>query len=344
MLVDVHAHAVPPEVVARLTRHGPRVGVEVVRRAGETWFDHRQGYRYPVGPAFTSVDTILSRMDRARLDHRILSIPPTLFFYDLPGGEAAELCSAINDALVAFANRGGGRLWAFITVPLQEPLAAAREVERSASHPVVKGVEIGTDAGGRALDDQALAPFFQACEQAGLPVFLHPYYLGPKPGLEPYYLTNSIGNPLETTIAIARLIHGGVLERHPQLRVVLAHGGGFFPYQLGRLEHAFAVRPEPSATCDRPPSAYHDRIYYDSVLHLPAALRYLVEVAGADHVLMGSDDPFDMGTEDPAALVEAARLEPDAREAVLGQSAIRLLGLTPAGRVADGRGRAGETG
>lgn len=331
VVVDVHAHAVPPEAVAALERHGESVGVEVAERSGERWFVHRQGYAYPVGAAFTSREAILGRMDEARVDHRVLSIPPTLFFYDAPADRAAQLAAVFNDALVAFVRSGGGRLSAMITVPLQAPERAAREVERLAGEPLVRAVEIGTDAGERALDDPRLEPFFAACEAARLPLFLHPYYVGPRPRLEPYYLTNSLGNPIETTVAVARLIHGGVLHRHPGLRVILAHGGGFYPYQRGRLAHAFRVRPEPRAVCQLPPEAFDGQIYCDSVLHSPAALRCLTELVGADRVLLGSDDPFDMGTPRPVEAVEQAGLPPDQRQAVLGGNAARLLDLTGAG-------------
>lgn len=328
MTVDVHAHAVPPPVVAWLGREGSRLGVRVEKEpGGRVHFQHREGYRYPVGPEFTSAETVLAQMDRARVGHRILSLPPTLFLYGQPPEAAQAACSAFNDALVEFVQAGPQRLSAMITVPLQDPERAALEVERLAGHPAVRAVEIGTNVEEQPLDAPSLDPFFSACERAGLPLFLHPYYVGPKPRLEPYYLTNSLGNPLDTTVAAARLVHGGVLERHPGLRVLLAHGGGFFPYQLGRLDHSFRVRPEPKEVCSKPPTAFLGQLYFDSVLHFPKALRYLVEAVGPDHVLLGSDYPFDMADPEPVASVERAGLDEAARRAVLGQSAAGLFGL-----------------
>ena len=326
--VDVHAHVIPQAVLDWLQQEGQRVGVRLERDpAGGVSLQHREGYRYPVGPEFTSRERVLEEMQRTGVDHRVVSLPPTLFFYGQPpqAGEAA--CRHFNDALVEFVQAAANRLSALITVPLQDPERAAGEVERMARHPSVKGIIMGPHVEERHLDDPALDVFFAAAERAGLVLFLHPYYTGPKPRLEPYYLTNSIGNPLDTTIGAARLIHGGVLERHPDLSVVLAHGGGFFPYQLGRLEHAFRVRSEPRQRCARPPMEFLSRFYFDTVLHWPKALRWLVETVGPERVVLGSDYPFDMGDPDPVGSVERAGLGDEARRRVLHDNAAALFRL-----------------
>ncbi len=327
MVIDAHAHVIPVELIDYLKSH-PELGVAVDEGTDQRIrLVHKEGYRYPVGPEFISLEPYLGEMDKVGVDHRIVSISPTLFLYKLPGTQGADLARSVNGALVGMAKASGGRLTAMLTVPLQEPGLAAEEIKYWAKEPIVKGVEIGTNVEATELDDPGLEVFYEAAENAGYPLFLHPYYVGPKHRLEEYYLTNSLGNPLDTTIAVSRLVHGGVLERHPKLKVLLAHGGGFFPYQKGRLEHAFNVRREPKAACEKPPSSFLSQIYYDTILHSGEALRYLIDTAGADHVMIGSDYPFDMGPKNPAAILDDAGLSEQEREAVSEGTVKTLYGL-----------------
>jgi aminocarboxymuconate-semialdehyde decarboxylase len=150
---------------------------------------------------------------------------------------------------------------------------------------------------------------------------LHPYYVGAKPGLEDYYLTNSIGNPLDTCVAAARLMQSGAFDRHPDLRIVLVHGGGFLPYQLGRLDHAFLVRPEAKVATKRPPSSYLDRFWFDTITHSDASLAFLLSLVGPERVVLGTDLPFDMA--DARPLERLARTGTDPH--VLGRTASGLL-------------------
>lgn len=327
MVIDAHAHVIPVELIDYLKNHS-ELGVGVDDSSSEKrWLVHREGYRYPVGPEFTSLQPYLGEMDKVGIDHRILSISPTLFLYTLDGKNGSELTRSVNGALVDMAKASKGRLSAMLTVPLQAPQRAADEVRHWRNESIVKGVEIGTNVEKVELDAPELDVFYKECEAAGFPIFLHPYYVGPKPRLEDYYLTNSIGNPLDTSIAISRLIHGGILERFPELKVYLAHGGGFFPYQRGRLEHAFNVRKEPKAKCALPPSEFLSRIYYDSVLHFGQGLRFLVDSVGADHVTIGSDYPFDMGPKDPKQILSEANLSEAEKEMVSEHTAKALFGL-----------------
>lgn len=323
MPVDMHAHLIPEPLLDDIRRTPERYSVRAAERDGLLWFHHQQGYQYPVPGDFYDQASILAALERLGLEQRIFSLSPTLFFYDRQQETRERVCRLYNDAAADLVRRSGGRIRSMAAVPLPDVAAALAELEHALDLGLT-GVEIGTNVERHTLDEPEFFPFFRRCAELGVPVFLHPYYVGPKPMMERYYLTNSIGNPLDTAIAIANLIHGGVLERLPGLNVVLAHAGGFFPYQRGRLDHAFRVRSEPRVSTSRRPSDHLAGVYYDSISHSGPALRFLVETVGADRVLLGSDAPFDMGPDDPTQVVREAGLEPAATAAILGGNALRL--------------------
>ncbi len=204
------------------------------------------------------------------------------------------------------------------------------------------GVEVSSfgqgPGGSRAVDlsDPRLEPFWARAAELGAPVFVHPFGCSLDERLDRFYLANTVGQPTETAVALSHLIFAGVLDRHPSLVVVAAHGGGYLPTAIGRSDHAWRTRPEAHA-CAQAPSHYLRRIYVDSLVHSAEQLRSLVAAVGADRVLLGSDYPFDMGDESPIASVRAAGLGEDVAAAVLGANAVRL-GLTS--RVAAAGGRA----
>jgi len=337
--IDMHAHLIPEPLLREIHRAPERYPVRVEEKESVLWFRHEQGYQYPVPAEFYDAGAIIAALDRVGLDQRVFSLSPTLFFYERPQETRNRVCRLYNDAAADLVQRNGGRIQAMASVPLPDVAAAVKELERALDLGLT-GVEIGTNIERHTLDEPEFFPFFQRCAELDVPVFLHPYYVGPKPMMERYYLTNSIGNPLDTAIAIANLIHGGVLERLPRLKVVLAHAGGFFPYQRGRLDHAFRVRREPRVSTSRTPSDHLAGVYYDSISHSAAALRFLVESLGAGKVMLGSDAPFDMGPDDPSQVVLEAGLDPAAMEAILGGNAIRLYrtGDARQSRAASGRG------
>ena len=174
------------------------------------------------------------------------------------------------------------------------------------------------------LDDDRFDGVLAMADSLGVPLMLHPYTIGRRAGLEPFYMTNSIGNPLDTCAAAARLIFGGALDRHPRLRVVLVHGGGSLPYQIGRLDRAFEVREEARVNIERPPSSYLNRLWMDSITHADGPLRFLAELVGSERLVLGTDLPFDIGEPSPVARLERVGLDPS----VLGAAAASLLGIT----------------
>ena len=291
--IDIHAHFIPPELVsdARAGRAIDRVALE--RRNGMDWLIHPQGYEYPAAPEFFDLGVKLRQMDQLGIGATVLSLTPTLFFYWLDSATAGDFCRRANDSLATFV-AGSPRLAGFAVVPLQDPDAAVAELRRAVGTLGLRGVEIGTTMEKVPLDDPRFEAFFDAVEELDVPVMLHPYYVGLRPALTDFYMTNLTGNPLETCIAASRLILSGFLDRHPRLKVVLVHAGGFMPFQIGRLDHGFRVRREASAAIASAPSTYLRRFWYDTITHAATPLTFLIDLVGADRVLLGTDLPFDM--------------------------------------------------
>ena len=333
-VVDIHTHFLPLEIVDFFASGDAPQGIAVSERAGrDPLIVHANGLRYPVFPLFHDVAAKLEQMDRDGIDRALVSIAPTLFLYELEPSETARAHRIINDAAAGLVTRGGGRIAAMATVPLNDPQAAVAELRRA--HGLgLRGVEIGTSAGAHTLDAPELDPFWAAAAELGTPVMLHPYAMmlaDPEPGLRGFHLANAVGNPHETYTAAGRLIVGGVLDRHPGLRVLLVHGGGAFPYQLGRLGHAYEAREETRAVARRPPAEYLEHFLFDTVIFDERALAFLVTLAGDGHVLFGTDVPFDMA--DLSALELVPRIAGGERAGrILGANAERWFGLGPARR------------
>ena len=325
MIIDTHAHIIVPEILreaAPAEEWRPRVA----------WQDGKQFVEYAgkrIGSAareFVQPERIVAEMDRAGVDIALLCPWVSLVRYDAPPAESLAACQIQNDALAALTTKHPKRIAALGLMPLQDVPLAIKELERLMKVGL-KGVEIGTHINGVYPGDARFRPFWEACESLGALVFIHPVEGGGRAELRDYYMWNVIGNPLETTIAAGHLILSGVMETFPRLKILLAHGGGALPYLRGRLDRGFQVRPEIGKVIAQPPGEYLKRFYFDSITHNPDVLRALMDFAGADHILLGSDYPFDMGNENPVERVRAARLGAEAEGKISGGNAARLLGL-----------------
>jgi aminocarboxymuconate-semialdehyde decarboxylase len=309
---DVHNHAVPREVI-ELLRAGDGYPIEV-----EGDFMEADRVRARLTPVFVDPEAKLEQLAKAGLDAAVVSGSPALFAYEADADRGAALCRAVNGGLASFCEFEPTRLRWLAHVPLQAPDTAAALL-REAAGAGAAGAQIGTSVVGLPLADARLDAFWAAAEDRDMPVMLHPAYNNPHPGLEGHHLQNAIGNQLETTIAAERLIVTGVLDRHPGLRLLLVHAGGYMPWQGGRLRHAATVRAE-LAGSPPDPYAYFGRVCVDTITHDPAALRFLVDRVGADNVAMGTDLPFDMATPEPVAALE---------EAIGTETAQRIMERTP---------------
>jgi aminocarboxymuconate-semialdehyde decarboxylase len=332
VIVDVHAHVIVPEI----TRDADPADAwrPLVRRDRGAQVVEFQGrsIRSAVGE-FVAVERILEEAAATGVDQLLLSPWVALLPDQLDPAAAARVCRLQNDALAAACAAIGGRLHALGAVPLRQPATAVAELERLLAAPGLAGVELASSVAGAPLGDDRFLPFWEAAEATGAVVLVHPATRGVDlPGLDRYYLWNTVGNPLETAVAGAHLVMAGVLERFPRLKVVLAHGGGALLAVRGRLRRAHGFQPQARSRLRGSPDASLRRLYYDTVTHDPELLAALVAYAGADHVLLGSDRPFDMGAADPVGEVRALGLPPAAERAVLGGNAAGLLGLEAAAR------------
>ncbi len=295
MIVDFHAHVIVPELLPDVTPPPSAVG------------------------EFTDPAGILAEADRAGIDHVVLSPWVRL----LSGG--AEQCRIQNDALAEVA-LAEPRISALGAVPLEDSAQAVAELREVMTAKVLAGVEVPASVDGAYLGDERFAPFWAAAEETEAIVFVHPTTRGfDDPVFGDFYLWNTVGNPFETTITAAHMVMAGVLERHPGLHVILAHGGGALPALRGRLRHAHTFQTHARARLREDPEASIARFYFDALTHDPAVLRSLVDFVGGGRVLLGTDRPFDMGDSHPVATVRAAGLGAAAERNVLGGTALRLL-------------------
>jgi len=323
VIIDTHAHIIVPEIL-----HEANPAEEWRPRV--VWDNGKQFIEYNgkrIGSAtreFVQVETILSEMQKSGVDAVLLCPWVSLVRYEANAEESLGSCQVQNEALLSLVIKYPKQISALGILPLQDVALATRELERLMKSGM-KGVEIGTHVNGVYPGDVRFRPFWEACESLGAFVFIHPVEGGGRAELRDYYMWNVIGNPMETTAAAGHLILSGVLEAYPRLKILLAHGGGALPYLHGRLDRGFRQRPEINKVISRPPTEYLKQFYFDTITHDPLVLKSLVDFAGADHVLLGSDYPFDMGNENPVELVRSAGLGAEAEELILGENAIRLF-------------------
>lgn len=278
-----------------------------------------------IGGKLNGLDERLQDMDRIGIDIQVLSPNPGQYFYAAPADVGRDAARTINDAIAAATERHPDRFAGLGSVPMQDAQMAVAELRRCKGELGLRGVEIGTNVAGRELSDPAFAPFFAAAEALGLVVFLHPLGYTEASRLVDHHLNNLIGNPLDTSVALSHLIFGGVLDRHPGLKLCAAHGGGYLPAYAGRMDHGYRARRDCRQHVAHTPSSYLDRCWFDTLVYDRAQLDAMIARWGSDHLCLGSDYPFDMAEPDPVGF--HAHLDDATRTKILGANAERLLGL-----------------
>lgn len=325
MAIDVHCHVVVPEL---LRDAAPDEGWRpALRRVDGRRVVELGGRRIDsMVNEFVELDRVLATQERAGIDHVMLSPWVPLLFYDVDPEEGLRRCRLQNQGLARMRAASPDRVSVLGAVPLQDPELAAAELEALMASGKFVGVEITASVRGVYLGDSLFAPFWSAAEAAGALVFVHPTTRGfGDPVFRDYYLHNLVGNPMETTLTAAHMVLAGVLERHPGLKVLLAHGGGAIVALRGRLRHGHEAVSAAGGVLGEPADASIARFLFDTVTHDPAVLHNLVESVGAERVLLGSDYPFDMADPHPVETVRRAGLDEEDTAAVLCGNAERLL-------------------
>jgi aminocarboxymuconate-semialdehyde decarboxylase len=326
LTVDVHTHLMVPES-ADLTR--PHLRPEDEPRtlySSPTTKDLNNDFYRLARDKYTDPDTRLADMDAMGIDIQLVALTPFHYFYWADSDLAPRVAGMQNERIAEVVGHDPTRFVGVGTLPMAHPEAAVAEARRIASLGF-PAVEIGADVNGEDLDRPEFEPIWAELEELGLVVILHPAGFTEARRLTDYYLVNVIGMPLSTTLAVTRMILGGLFERHPGLRMVLIHGGGYLAYYSARTDHAFRHRPELRGNIDRLPSEYLNSFYFDLTVFDAGMLELLVKRYGAHHVLLGTDYPFDMGLPDPLALIAQTSLSATDREMITGGTARRLFGL-----------------
>jgi len=320
-MIDYHSHVIPETIIAAMRAEPERYATRIEAEAGKRYLV-RGKLRLELLDEFSVAEAKLEAMDRKGIEISVISPGPQVFFYNLKEEQGLEAARLVNDGVAAMVAKKPARLRGMATLPMQHPEAAVAEMERVAREHGFKGIELATMGPAGELADPKYRPVLRRAQELRMTIFAHPNTIGSSGRLDCYYLTNLIGNPLETTIMVANLMFSGALDELPRLKMLLAHGGGFAPYQVGRFVHGHKVRPETRAHTAASAKELLKRFYFDTITHEPQALRYLIELVGAGRIVVGTDSPFDMGDENPRATL--SHLSPE-EVATLRRNALRLL-------------------
>lgn len=337
--IDIHGHMLVPEADTLVRPHLPAASLDAVRYASEASRKVNVQQNKDRANELAGTAERFAEMDRMGVDVMVISPVPPQFNYLADAGLCLEASQIINDHLAGEVKAHPDRLRAFCTVPLQDCARAVAELDRSVTKLGMVGVEIGANAGTDELSADRLDPFWARVEELGVPILLHPTSFA-SDRLSDHYLTNTIGNPLETTVAVHHMIYAGVLERFPGLKIILSHGGAFAAAYAARMDHAWGARPDCRGRITRPPTSYLRQMYVDTIVFETDQLAHLVAKFGADHVLLGTDYPFDMAEFDPIEhIVQTPGLSAQDRSKICGLNAVALFGFDPA---SFGRAKAGR--
>jgi len=327
-IIDTHAHWYPQEFISLLDREAAANGGKMERNAKGVPVFSLAGLQphSAMPPLMVDPELMLGEMDRRGVDTYVLSLTNPMVYW-APPAFGLTLAQTWNETSSALCRKYPQRFIGTIQLPMQAPELAVREIERAARLPGLRAVGMATHINGANLDDKAFWPVYERCEALGLPIFLHPLYPCGGDRIARHFLRNLCGNTFENGLAAGSLVLGGVLDAFPKLVVMLPQAGGNFPWLIGRFDRGARVRRE-LAHMKQPPSAYLRRFYYDTVSHHPQIMKFLIELVGADRIVLGSDYHQDMGYEQPVEFVDTVPgLTGHERKLILSDNAVRLLRL-----------------
>ncbi len=327
-VVDIHCHYLNPEISAKTAELMPAKYDPTVIFANELTNQTNLKQMQERASKLTGIEERLQDMDRMGVDIQAVCPAPYHYFYFTEADHGARLARDVNEGIAKLVASHPDRFVGLGSVPLQNAELAVRELEYAVKVLGLRGVEINTNVNGLNLTDPKLGleKFFAKANELGTVIFMHPLGFTEGSRLTNHYFNNVIGNPLDTTIAVSHLIFDGVVARNPKIKFIAAHGGGFIAHYWARMDHAWRARPDCRTVIKRAPSSYLEKFYFDSITFDPEMLKRLIERFGADHVMLGTDYPYDMGEEDPRGLIKAVkRLSKADRELVEGMNAVKLL-------------------
>jgi len=322
--IDMHNHFVAPEVIAFLAREGKHYATRIVERDGRRFFLIQEKAMRPIDGPISDAGARLADMAREGITTQAVSCVPFLMYPDVAGDLGLAIAQVNNDAMAALGASDPEHFIGLASVPMQAPGAAVRELERAAKLGL-RGVEIPPKVLERQLDEEDFEVFWEAAEALEMAVCIHPFEAAPAGALARYFLGNLAGNLYDTGLAAALLIYGGVLERHPKLRIVLYHAGGTLPAIIGRLDMGYRLVPECRNAIPRAPSTYAAQFHFDIIAHNRAMLGHLIRTYGAGRFVIGSDYPLPAGLAHPVAEVRALGLSVEDEAKILAGNARELL-------------------
>ncbi len=330
--IDLHCHYLNPAVHAKVVALNPAQYEPAARFANALTREVNVKQVRDRGPKLSSIEVRLKDMDRMGIDMQAVSPAPNQLCYWPEPGLGAEIARMVNDRLAEIVATWPERFVALGTVPLQDPQLAVAELERCVKKLDLRGVEILPNVNGMDLSDPraGLDKFFAKAQELDVVLFMHPLGFTQGERLLDHYFNNVIGNPLETTVATSHLIFDGVMARHPKLKIVLPHAGGYLAHYWARMDHAHSARPDCRTLIKKAPSSYLRKFYFDTITFDPRMLRQLIDQYGPDHVVLGTDYPYDMGEDKPLELIRSVpRLKRSEQDQIAGGNAARLLRIKP---------------
>jgi aminocarboxymuconate-semialdehyde decarboxylase len=327
--IDVHTHILPKEIPRWKERFGYGGFIKLDHHkpcCARMLRDDGKFFR-EIEDNCWSAERRIEECDSFGVNVQVLSTVPVMFSYWTKAADGAEVAKFLNDDLAAVVRKFPARFVGLGTVPMQDAALAVKELKRCKEIGLV-GVQIGSNVNQLNLGEPQFFDFFAACDELSMAVLVHPWEMMGEREMQKYWLPWLVGMPAETARAICSLIFSGTLERLPNLRVCFAHGGGSFPATIGRIEHGFKVRPDLTAIDNaRNPRDYLGKIWFDSLVHDPMMLRFLIELAGAEKIALGTDYPFPLGELEPGKLIESCAFDEATKAKLLHGAALEWLNL-----------------
>ena len=326
--VDIHCHIHVPEADELVRQESPEFTGRTMVDSNPVTSKINADQHQTILPKLTDPEVRLKDMDEQGVDVQAISTSPFHYNYFFDAEFTRQTARLVNDRIAEVVAGHPDRFVGLGTVPLQNPKMAVAELDRCIDDLGFKGVEISTNVNGQDLTHAGLEKFFAACEEKDVMIFIHPIGTSYIERMDDHYFRNTVGHPVESALAVGHLVFDGYLERYPGLKICIAHGGGYIPAYSGRFDHPYHLRDDCHQVITKPPSEYIKKLYFDSVVFTEHQLRYLIETWGPDHIVMGTDYPYDMAEPDPVGHVDSVRgLSEDDKALVMGKNAAHLLGI-----------------